>query len=215
MITRVDGQETRRKILETACRVFGEKGYRDATHAEICRLAEVNTAAINYHFGSKAGLYRATWDYVLQEVNRLIPSDGGVSPEAPAPERLRGRIRAFMQRAMDSRLGDFHRIRLKEMANPTDLLDETFAKWLRAHRKETLAILRDLLGAKATRKDLELCELSIIGQCHMVQKKSHSTHYKPFEKFTSRDVDCLVEHITQFSLAGIEAVHRRIKKRKG
>ena len=57
MRLRKDGQETRHKILETACAAFAEKGYRDATNAEICQRAQVNSAAINYHFGSKDALY--------------------------------------------------------------------------------------------------------------------------------------------------------------
>ena len=52
------GQETKEAILENACKVFAEKGYRDATHAEICRCAGTNVASINYYFGSKENLYR-------------------------------------------------------------------------------------------------------------------------------------------------------------
>ncbi|MEA3365331.1 MAG: TetR family transcriptional regulator, partial [Candidatus Hydrogenedentes bacterium] len=73
MRVRKDGEETRGKILLAALRVFGEKGYRDATHAEICHRAGVNTAAINYHFGSKEGLYQAAYEYAATLADSLYP----------------------------------------------------------------------------------------------------------------------------------------------
>ena len=41
------------KLLAAAGDVFIEKGFRDATVAEICARAEANISAVNYHFGSK------------------------------------------------------------------------------------------------------------------------------------------------------------------
>nr|HID58916.1 TetR/AcrR family transcriptional regulator [Desulfobacterales bacterium] len=49
--------ETRRRLLEAACQVFEEKGYRGARAADIRKRAGVNVAAVNYHFGDKATLY--------------------------------------------------------------------------------------------------------------------------------------------------------------
>ena len=54
---RKDGLETRQRLLEPASEVFAQKGFRDATIAEICREAGANVAAVNYHFGSKGELY--------------------------------------------------------------------------------------------------------------------------------------------------------------
>jgi hypothetical protein len=54
---RKGGVATRKKLLAAAGRVFAEKGYHDATIAEICRLAGTNIAAVNYHFSDKETLY--------------------------------------------------------------------------------------------------------------------------------------------------------------
>lgn len=90
MRIRKDGEETRKRILCAAFQVFGERGYRDATHAEICRRAGVNTAAINYHFGSKNGLYQATWEYATSRADALYPLDGGVCADASGRSVWRG-----------------------------------------------------------------------------------------------------------------------------
>ena len=47
---RKDGEETRQRILRVASMLFAEKGYRNTTHEQICRMAKINSAAINYHF---------------------------------------------------------------------------------------------------------------------------------------------------------------------
>ncbi len=52
---------TRVKLLQSACKVFAEKSYRDATVAEICRYAGANVAAVNYYFSSKKALYAEAW----------------------------------------------------------------------------------------------------------------------------------------------------------
>src|SRR3954469_3463810 len=56
---REDGAQTRQQLLEVAGQVFAEHGYARATSREICERAGANIAAVNYHFGSKDGLYGA------------------------------------------------------------------------------------------------------------------------------------------------------------
>lgn len=207
---RRDGEATRKKILEAASRVFGEKGFHKATHVEISRVAGVNSALINFHFRSKDRLYQEVWEHIEAEVDKVYPIGGDMDRDAPAPERLRGLIRALLGRAMDDRLKSFHRIRMVEFINPTGLLDACFRTRLRHYRAHTLKILRDLLGPKATEKDLELCEMSVIGQCHIVRPPPHVQGKGP--PIVRLGIDALTEHITCFSLAGIKAIRRRIGK---
>jgi AcrR family transcriptional regulator len=58
---------TKKKILDTAERLFAKNGYRGTSMRAITGKAGVNVAAINYHFGSKKAL--------LEEVikRRIIP----------------------------------------------------------------------------------------------------------------------------------------------
>ena len=46
---------TRRRILKAATRSFAEHGYEAASIRDIVTKADVNQAAINYHFRDKAG----------------------------------------------------------------------------------------------------------------------------------------------------------------
>jgi AcrR family transcriptional regulator len=60
---RSEGDETRRRIIETAERLFAERGIEAISIRDITGLAGVNGAAIFYHFGSKEGLVEAILQY--------------------------------------------------------------------------------------------------------------------------------------------------------
>jgi TetR/AcrR family transcriptional regulator, regulator of cefoperazone and chloramphenicol sensitivity len=208
---RKDGEETRGKILLAALHVFGEKGYRDATHAEICHRAGVNTAAINYHFGSKEGLYQAAYEYAATLADSLYPIDGGVPPEASAKERLKGLLRAQLQRRADEkRLGHFHSIRMTEIVNPTGLLDQAIGAWREKSRTCFMEVIRELLGPEASQTDVELCEMSVVSQCLMAYKRSKKSAWT----LKADVVELLTTHIMRFCLAGIEGVRREIESRR-
>ena len=57
--------ETRQRLLEAGIRLFAEHGFRGVSVRDLCSQAEVNIAAINYHFGGKQGLYQAIFEATL------------------------------------------------------------------------------------------------------------------------------------------------------
>src|SRR6516162_5612595 len=61
---------TREKIINAASRAFARDGYEGASVRAIVAAAEVNQAAINYHFGSKEGLYHAVLEAALRRFVR-------------------------------------------------------------------------------------------------------------------------------------------------
>ncbi len=56
---------TARKILVAAEALFAEQGFTETTMRQITSAANVNLAAVNYHFGSKKGLITAVADKYL------------------------------------------------------------------------------------------------------------------------------------------------------
>ena len=89
---------TKHRLLEAAGEVFAERGFEGATVREICARAGANVAAVNYHFGDKRELYRATLFHAYRTVDERIPIDGGAPPSAPPEVRLRALIGAFVAR---------------------------------------------------------------------------------------------------------------------
>ncbi len=212
MRLRKDGIETRNRILEAASNVFAEKGFRDATVAEICERAQSNTASVNYHFHDKESLYVEVWKQAAEQAARVYPIDGGVSPDAPVSERLHGHLRALLRRMTDNgRLGRFHRLHAMEMANPTGFIDAVIKEIRQPHREHISSVLRELLGTKASQADVELCELSVIGQCLAARHGRGLSSPRPDAPLTEHEVEELADHITRFSLAGIETIRERLE----
>lgn len=54
---------TKQNIIEVALELFANNGYGQTSIREIAKTADVNLAAINYHFKSKEGLYSEIMKY--------------------------------------------------------------------------------------------------------------------------------------------------------
>lgn len=54
----MDERDTRERLLDTAERLFAEKGVKETSVREITGVAKAHLAAVNYHLGSKEGLIR-------------------------------------------------------------------------------------------------------------------------------------------------------------
>lgn len=207
--------ETRQRILDTACRLFAEKGYRGTTVALICREAGANIAAVNYHFGSKENLYQRAWRHAHDRLLAQVPPDGGVASDESPQQRLRGTIRAGLQRAM---LGDAIEFRIirNEMANPTGLLRQVIDDAIRPIRSAMQRILRELLGPQATNMDVELCEVCVVAPfMHITHRRQAEKHHGLAPVFREDMLEAMVEHFAAFALAGIREVRRRIEKSSG
>ncbi len=215
---RRDGAATRDRILNAACRIFAEKGLKAATTADICKLAECNIAAVNYHFGNKNSLYVAAWAQAFQDSLSLFPVDGSVAPDRPVEERFKGHIKALIKRMTDrGRLGHFHRMYMAESMHPSGLIDKTFHDLRRSNRAHMHALLTELLRSAATEESIVLCETSILGQCQAacqaVVGNSNDIATEVHESLARMRLGTIVEHIVRFSLAGIEKIRTEAARR--
>lgn len=210
---RKDGRETSEQLLTAACEVFAAKGFRAATIAEICRKAEVNTAAASYHFGGKAALYVASWRHAFERSLRIYPPDGGVAPDAPTEERLHGRILSIMRRILDPESHDFDIVH-KEMASPTGLLAQPMRQSMEPIFHGLNDLIHELLGPHATEQQVRLCQMSIRAQCFAPllrerrRKMASPARQPPGPEPLQDTVEVLAEHVTRFSLAGIHEVRQ-------
>lgn len=214
---RRDGTETRLHLLEAACKIFGAKGFREGTIAEICSKAKANAAAVNYHFGSKEGLYVESWRYSFDKSLKAYPPDGGVASDAPVEERLRGRVLSIMRRIMDSESHDFDIVH-KEIANPTGLLAGVMQESMEPIFQGLGSVVRELLGDRTTERNVRLCLMSIRAQCfgpllrERRRKMASGSLQPPGVEPIQEDVEVLADHVTRFSLAGIREIRDLIEE---
>ncbi len=69
-----DSIDTAARILRAAEKLFAEQGFKGTTMRQITTDAQVNLAAVNYHFGSKTGLIHAVAGHTLDPLCKDIES---------------------------------------------------------------------------------------------------------------------------------------------
>ena len=215
MARRKDGIETRNRILTVAREVFSEKGYHDATVEDICSQAKSNIAAINYHFGSKDELYAHVWRRAFDEANEAYPPEGGLGPDAPAEDRLRGTIHSLVGKLTDrGRLGHAGKLLLREMTNPTDVIEHVKSDALRPMQERMCRLMRELLGPQASEEQIHLCGMSVVHQCIAIGIRLFTGKIPPHVRFDAPSdqlIKTLTDHIARFSLAGIRTIREDIE----
>jgi AcrR family transcriptional regulator len=85
--------DTRERILDVAERLFMENGYEATSMRTITSVAEVNLAAVNYHFGSKEALLREVFRRRLAWLNHERCRHS-TSSKSRLPERRSSRRRS-------------------------------------------------------------------------------------------------------------------------
>jgi len=207
-------KDTKQRVLESACSVFADKGYRDANIGEICELASANRAAVNYYFSDKEELYRQVWRYVSKTTAASIPIDGGLNTNAPPEDRFRAFIFATLNRIFDKTpAGYLPKLMVREMAEPTEIFDEIFHEIIIPQIDHLFLIIRQLLGDKVSEKLAHLAGISVMSQCmyFSFNKAIRQRHFKEGENL-QKIINLLADHITHFSLAGIHELSGRCKR---
>ena len=98
--------DTKDRILDVAEEIFAEKGYSATSMRTITSRANVNLAAVNYHFGSKAQLYHAVFQRRVAPMNkkRIEMLDALEQKASGNPLDLEDILRAFVEPALKASL---------------------------------------------------------------------------------------------------------------
>lgn len=70
--SRLRGDSLREMVLETALRLFSERGYFNTSVHDIRRAAGVSTGAIYHHFAGKEALAKALYDALLSRMETAV-----------------------------------------------------------------------------------------------------------------------------------------------
>ncbi len=200
----------REKIVNSAGRIFAERGYKSATVRQICQAAEVNVAAVNYYFGDKAGLYLATVKHAHRQLSTQFPMPPWPK-ETPAAVKLRGFIQAMLTRMIGGKGTAWEqRLMLREVLHPTAACRELVDEYFRPHLELLSSILDALLPGETPAYRRRQIAFSIIGQCLFYRIADDIV-----EMMISEDerelfsIERLAEHITEFTLAAITSTTKK------
>lgn len=124
----MSSQETKERILDAAERLFAELGYAATSTREITREAQVNLAAVNYHFGSKERLLCEVVIRRVGPVNRarlrlLDECEEGLPTSEPSLEQI---LHAFIHPVFALTNGPFQRLIGRLYAEPVEALVDLY-----------------------------------------------------------------------------------------
>lgn len=167
-------EETRWRLLQAASEVFAEVGYRAATTREIARRAEVNLAAIHYHFGDKASLYRAVFQLpFLDECNTFATVDVASVPLRAALHALY--VWMFPPAAEeDPMLHQFMRLHAREEGDPSGVLGDSLVLALAPSHDRLVALLCRELDLPAPDDEVQRLAFSLFGLATVYHHGGHS-----------------------------------------
>src|SRR5262245_37737645 len=99
-------KDTRARVLDVAEELFGEQGLDRVSIRDITRVAKVNLAAINYHFGSKEDLIAAVFERRVVPLNeaRLAALELVEKTAGTRSPKLEDILAAFICPALQSSL---------------------------------------------------------------------------------------------------------------
>jgi TetR/AcrR family transcriptional regulator, regulator of cefoperazone and chloramphenicol sensitivity len=210
---RQDTARTRKSLLTAAGEIFAEKGFRDATIAEISERAGTNIAAVNYHFGNKETLYKEAWLQAFRDSIKAHPPDGGVGTDAPPEQRLKSQVTSLLRRITDENNREFV-IVTKELANPTGLLEEVMREEMTPLRRRIMGLVREILGPGTPEIEVRFCTVGIISQCVIpmhINMVDRVLTESDSDSLRIDDIEGYAEHVVTFSLAGMAARGRGVK----
>lgn len=156
--------DTRSLLLEAAADTFAEFGYHRSSTREICRRAGANVAAIHYHFGDKAELYRAVFRepfFLNESFHDLFAAP---SLTLPRCERLQVFYRFWLlPLAGDPRIQRLLRLRAREDAEPSGVLGDTWIKHVLPRHQRLTGFLCQELGLAAVDDEVERLAFALVG----------------------------------------------------
>jgi AcrR family transcriptional regulator len=223
--------DTKDRLLDAAETLFSQKGFNDVSIRDLAAAADVNVAAVNYHFQGKDNLYQEVIrrrfiiqrDLSLNAIEKVLAE----SPEKPPLDSL---IRGFVSLNLGEALspsggGNFMRSILRELHSQGDHTTPLFFKEMVEPVFMTFSRALKKARPNLEQEQMSWIIASIIGQVHHFVMRWQKRQYMaedsesleiilrafpalghPVETYISEVTD----HVTRFSTAAIDALYPEV-----
>ncbi len=172
---RPGGEQSRARIVEQAGRLFARNGFETVSIRAIARAADVNVAAIGYHFGHKKGLYQAVMARLIADTRPLVLPMArrlreGVEKASGDPRALAILAGEFVRYALVALLTKEHlrwqhQLMLREFAHPTDCFPEVMRESIHPMHDALGVLVAAVTGGDERDVEVRLQATHVIGQC--------------------------------------------------
>ena len=206
---------TKEALVRAAAPIFAKKGYPLARIRDIAAAAGTNVAAVNYHFGSKEGLYISVLRRLISAAIEKYPLAGPAGTvELGVEQRFARAVTGLVRRVTAVSTDVISEIMVREMAHPTVALDQIVRELIRPQFKQMSGIVAELLGPAAKQRDIETATFSVVGQClfYLLARPLIERLAPKVPPGSEKDLERLSRHVTTFSLAGLKETRCRMEQ---
>ena len=163
-------ERTRERILDAALDLFGERGLTGTTVRDIASRANVNVAAISYHFGGKEELYQAVAAMVISGIEARVRQRAAASLDvrpADAASALAA-LEKLLETVVDVIVGPAEmrrvgRFVIREQMQPTAAFETLFGTMSRLHGAACM-LLAIATGGEPEAPQTRLRVFTLLGQ---------------------------------------------------
>jgi len=212
-------EATRQRLMEAGVREFGIHGFSAVSTRELAKAAEVNLAAIPYHFGGKEGLYRAIIEKIVTEAqSNYATTAQEIQSQLKTPhltlEEGENLIRKLISNVTHFLVGqgtDRYRAALiiRELMNPSQEFELLYRGFMKQMHTLTTKLVATLLQEDPKSQESILRAHALLGQIvffctgrHLINTRTDQTH------FTSQNLETIITTITETFLASIQGMRR-------
>lgn len=201
---RSDGVATRTRILEVALLAFAKHGYGHVNSKDICLEAGVNSAAINYYFGSYDQLYIEVMKEAYENFLRRDRLDAVLDAKLPPLAQLERLIEVLVAEIIEQPWYYGH-LWLRESMSPNQQLMGSYRQLSNYKRDVIMRILADYLGVEPSDPLTRYSFLNFYSPFMLILLKQSSvvSEYGLVGGLAKHE---LIAHIRCYTLAGLDAV---------
>lgn len=206
---RTDGEATRLRLLEAAGELFARDGHAATTGKAVAAQAQADLASINYHFGSRNGLYQA----VLVEAHRRMITLVDVQQIAASGRTAEEKFRRVIEQLVAGSAGGhgWHtRVLAREMLSPSPHLQVLFQHEVQPKLLLVKQIIGEITGIPEDDPALLRCMVSVAAPCAMLLVIGR-TMPGPFAEVLQGPPELLAHDLHAFLLGGLKALGRARK----
>lgn len=201
--TRSDGDQTRLNILEAAGRLIALRGFADTPNKTIAEAAGVDQASINYHFGNRNGLYKATLIEAHRRVIKLERLKQILASNSVPKEQIKLLVEELVD-AIYVENGWHAVVFAREVLSPSANLQMVMAEEVFPKIAVVQQLICQYTGIPQGHPMLVQCLISVAAPCLMLMIAGRGMP-GPVKEVLGMPKQNLVEHLHSFSVAGLDA----------
>ena len=205
--------QVQERLIAVAEDLFCENGFDATSVRDLTARADCNVAAVNYYFGGKDNLYIEVFRRRLVAMTKLrLESIKSIMSRRKSGVTLEELLRVFATAFVEPLVAEsggrrFMKLMTRELIDP-HLPRSLFMEEMIVPTMSTLAGALQKICPKLEPTKIYMCIFSLIGQLvHLVRLKEMFDEDEQMNKMY--DFEKTVEHIVEFSTAGILAAAKR------